>query len=141
MRYYGFRYYSPQLGRWLNRDRIGERGGLNLYSFVKNNAPNGIDLLGLRKEGDPLGPGNDPPVDPVLPPPQAGCGPSNVGQIVNSGDPYQQECELPCKKKGSQTCQNRKQCTEVKMTVNPDHTRGHTTYMWFDVASLCGECK
>jgi uncharacterized protein RhaS with RHS repeats len=25
--YYGLRYYSPGLGRWVNRDPIGERGG------------------------------------------------------------------------------------------------------------------
>ena len=25
--YYGYRYYSPNLGRWLSRDPIGERGG------------------------------------------------------------------------------------------------------------------
>ena len=25
--YYGFRYYSPSLGRFLNRDPIGEMGG------------------------------------------------------------------------------------------------------------------
>ena len=28
--YWGFRFYSPELGRWLSRDPIGEEGGLNL---------------------------------------------------------------------------------------------------------------
>ena len=28
--YYGFRYYSPSLGRFLNRDPLGEEGGQNL---------------------------------------------------------------------------------------------------------------
>jgi RHS repeat-associated protein len=36
--YYGFRYYVPLLGRWINRDPIAERGGLNLYAFVANNS-------------------------------------------------------------------------------------------------------
>ena len=45
--YYGFRYYSPGLGRWLNRDTIAERGGLNLYSFVRNAPYNVVDALGL----------------------------------------------------------------------------------------------
>ena len=36
--YYGYRFYSPTLMRWLNRDPIEERGGLNLYGFCKNNA-------------------------------------------------------------------------------------------------------
>ena len=34
--YYGYRFYHPVLMRWLNRDPIGERGGLNLYSFCNN---------------------------------------------------------------------------------------------------------
>ena len=45
--YYGFRYYSPSLGRFLNRDPIGELGGSNLYAFVENDPVNGWDRLGL----------------------------------------------------------------------------------------------
>ncbi|WLE97272.1 MAG: RHS repeat-associated core domain-containing protein [Candidatus Electrothrix communis] len=45
--YYGYRYYSPELGRWLSRDPIGEDGGLNLYGFVKNDSVNIIDLFGM----------------------------------------------------------------------------------------------
>jgi len=44
--YYGYRYYSPRLGRWLNRDPIGERGGPNLYAFVRGDPINGIDPHG-----------------------------------------------------------------------------------------------
>ncbi|MDO5318874.1 MAG: RHS repeat-associated core domain-containing protein, partial [bacterium] len=36
--YYGYRFYSPVLMRWLNRDPLAERGGLNLYGFCGNNA-------------------------------------------------------------------------------------------------------
>ena len=35
--YYGYRFYSPALMRWLNRDPIEEEGGLNLYGFCGNN--------------------------------------------------------------------------------------------------------
>jgi RHS repeat-associated protein len=35
--YYGFRFYDPSLGRWINRDPLGEAGGINLYGFVHNN--------------------------------------------------------------------------------------------------------
>jgi len=45
--YYGYRYYSPELGRWPNRDPIGERGGINLYGFVGNGPLNRADKLGL----------------------------------------------------------------------------------------------
>jgi RHS repeat-associated protein len=45
--YYNFRYYSPELGRWLSRDPIEEQGGLNLYAMVRNDAINTFDVLGL----------------------------------------------------------------------------------------------
>ncbi|EPR6555024.1 RHS repeat domain-containing protein [Yersinia enterocolitica] len=35
--YYGFRYYMPWLGRWLNADPAGTIDGLNLYRMVRNN--------------------------------------------------------------------------------------------------------
>ena len=45
--YYGYRYYQPNLQRWLNHDPIAEWGGINLYEFVGNNPINWIDSLGL----------------------------------------------------------------------------------------------
>ena len=44
--YYGYRFYSPSLMRWLNRDPIEEKGGLNLYGFCGNNAVSTIDSFG-----------------------------------------------------------------------------------------------
>jgi RHS repeat-associated protein len=46
---YGYRYYSPQLGRWLSRDPIGEAGGVNLYELISNNPVNILDYLGLKR--------------------------------------------------------------------------------------------
>ncbi len=61
--YYGYRYYSPELGRWIHRDPIEEQGGLNLYGFVKNDGTNAWDYLGLytleeaiRKEFESMNP-------------------------------------------------------------------------------------
>lgn len=48
--YYGYRYYAPEGGRWLSRDPIGERGGINLYGMVGNDAVNRWDLLGLNPD-------------------------------------------------------------------------------------------
>jgi RHS repeat-associated protein len=46
--YYGFRYYSVEMGRWLNRDPIEEDGGWNIYVFVENDPVLRFDLLGLQ---------------------------------------------------------------------------------------------
>ncbi|HEY1660839.1 MAG TPA: RHS repeat-associated core domain-containing protein [Verrucomicrobiae bacterium] len=62
--YYGYRYYKPDTGTWLNRDPIEERGSFNLYSFVKNSPENKIDMKGTDI--------NDPP--PVVTSPQHICG-------------------------------------------------------------------
>ncbi len=44
--YYGYRYYAPELGRWINRDPIGEDGGNNLYVSFLNAPTNTADYLG-----------------------------------------------------------------------------------------------
>ena len=48
--YYGYRFYSPTLMRWLNRDPIEEDGGLNLYGFCGNAALATIDPSGKKVE-------------------------------------------------------------------------------------------
>jgi RHS repeat-associated protein len=52
--YYGFRYYSPGLGRWVSRDPIGESGGPGLYLPGHNSVVRDVDPLGevtLRANG------------------------------------------------------------------------------------------
>ena len=44
--YYGYRYYSPSLGRWLSRDPIGEKDKSNLYLFVGNHPDLAVDCNG-----------------------------------------------------------------------------------------------
>ena len=44
------RAYSPSLGRFLNRDPIGEAGGINLYGYVGNEPVDSADPLGLKKK-------------------------------------------------------------------------------------------
>ena len=47
--YYGYRYYDPESGRWINRDPIEEAGGYNLYAFVANDGVGKLDWHGLKK--------------------------------------------------------------------------------------------
>lgn len=47
--YYGYRYYSPGMGRWVSRDPFWENGGINLFVFLQNSTINSIDVLGLAR--------------------------------------------------------------------------------------------
>jgi RHS repeat-associated protein len=68
--YYGYRFYYPSIQRWLNRDPVGEDGGVNLYSYVFGNPVNFNDPLGLDRNH------NSPPSSeylfPKQPPPDYG---------------------------------------------------------------------
>jgi RHS repeat-associated protein len=50
-----YRAYSPMLGRWLSRDPIAERGGINLYAYCSNTPIVRTDGLGLEPK---------PPIEP-----------------------------------------------------------------------------
>lgn len=51
--YYNYRYYSPNIGRWLSRDPIQELGGSNLYAYCMNR--NYLyDIIGLCSFWDRL---------------------------------------------------------------------------------------
>ena len=45
--YWGYRWYSPSLGRWTRRDPIWEGDGININVFVGNGPISGSDGLGL----------------------------------------------------------------------------------------------
>ncbi|MBN1673309.1 MAG: hypothetical protein JXR37_19845, partial [Kiritimatiellae bacterium] len=44
---HGFRYYDPEVGRYLTRDPAGYVDGVNVYLHVHNNPVNHVDPLGL----------------------------------------------------------------------------------------------
>jgi RHS repeat-associated protein len=61
--YYGYRYYSPRLGRWLSRDPIGESADILLYGYIQNGPIDEVDPVGRW----PILPGPRPPVPPGYP--------------------------------------------------------------------------
>jgi RHS repeat-associated protein len=68
MYYYLYRFYDPNLQRWVNRDPIEEAGGINLYTFV-NNSFNKIDPDGNKPIEDlSFPPGYWPPTCPRVKP-------------------------------------------------------------------------
>jgi uncharacterized protein RhaS with RHS repeats len=46
-------YYVPEQGRWMNRDPVGEAGGVNLYGFNLNNPVDRIDTDGRSSLANP----------------------------------------------------------------------------------------
>ena len=72
--YFGYRFYVPHLGRWLNRDPLQEQGGINLYGYV---------------HGDPLGyvdpDGRMVMVAPLLPPTGYSGNNGNLSSRGNGG--------------------------------------------------------
>lgn len=46
-------FYDAGLGRWINRDPIGENGGWNLTEFCRNNPVSYFDKFGLWVVGPP----------------------------------------------------------------------------------------
>jgi RHS repeat-associated protein len=52
----GYRYYAPGVGRFLQRDPIGIRGGINVYAYVANRPtvhtdPSGLAMSESKKWG------------------------------------------------------------------------------------------
>ena len=49
LHYNHFRYYDPQLGRYITSDPVGLRGGLSTYLYTMANPTGSVDPLGLVK--------------------------------------------------------------------------------------------
>ena len=72
--FYGYRFYSSGLGRWINRDPLGERGGANVYVAMGDNPVNKTDSYGLQTIAPP-----SIPMAPSMPP---GITPLGPGEII-----------------------------------------------------------
>jgi RHS repeat-associated protein len=65
--YYGYRWYDSATQRWVSRDPIMERGGINLYVFVGQDPASVVDPHGLGY-GNPVPPVAIQPLPPIKQP-------------------------------------------------------------------------
>ncbi|NDC75610.1 RHS repeat protein [bacterium] len=101
------RFYLPSLGRWLNRDPIGERGGRNLYAFCDNNPLTRIDPFGqnwITDIGEAIWEGITQVFDktpPFIPDPEASTGGGLAAACVlakkNQTECHNKMAQEPCK--------------------------------------------
>lgn len=125
--YYGYRFYDPNLQRWLNRDPIGEAGGINLYGFSANDPVCRFDLYGLAERDVPpprFPPLQSKPSRPSMPPlaPSMGRGPlacEGAQGVISGGNaapPYVALCpEEQCKPDEKDHVRKVKTGTEAKL--------------------------
>jgi len=84
-------FYNPNTGRWLNRDPVGERGGVNLLAFVNNAVTGHVDELGrgpVATTGAPAGNMVEVPLpteSPTLNTPPAKKSPPKPGKPEHPG--------------------------------------------------------
>jgi len=72
LHYNYYRDYDPALGRYIQSDPIGLRGGVNTYGYVEGDSLNNSDFYGLQSDGTRI----------VVPCPPGGC----IG-LPKSADP------------------------------------------------------
>jgi RHS repeat-associated protein len=84
--YYRARHYHPEIGRFLQVDRVGYRAGLNLYRYCENNPWNMTDAYGRDPcdSGDPCDPCDQCNCDP--------CHPGNCDPNICMSNPAHSGC-------------------------------------------------
>ncbi len=89
LHYNRFRYYSPELGRYLQSDPLGLAGGLNLYGYATNPLVD-VDVDGLAHGSQ---------IDEAVPPGRVEAGPnaeaSNVADFERLKDSLRASMEKP----------------------------------------------
>jgi RHS repeat-associated protein len=106
-----YRAYAAATGRWISRDPIGERGGLNIYLYTDNKPNTFTDLLGLQPTN----------LGRPLPETRFGSSLSNAAEladdIFNYLDPGKQERERVYDRVAEHLDKERGYCAELRGPV------------------------
>ncbi|MBU1693693.1 MAG: hypothetical protein KKC51_06985 [Verrucomicrobia bacterium] len=132
--YYGYRYYSPSLGRWLSRDHAAESAGVNFYLAVMNNPVSLLDALGLIIWIPPHGDVGHCAGNRVCLPPNYGYDKCTPGDEQPVDSPYDVTCD-DCK---TMTCQDYKTCWEIEFCCYEVKV---TVTAWLPGPTRCGDCQ
>ncbi|MFH0908411.1 MAG: RHS repeat-associated core domain-containing protein [bacterium] len=126
--WFGRRFYSPVLGRWLSRDPSGEADDLNLYAFVRQNPVNYIDPLGLRtvtqgdRDGDGVPDGRDiQPDNPDSPQPGSHRNDRDGDGVPDAHDIQPDNPDSPYPRNYPGCERNALGCTDADGDGIPDH--------------------
>jgi RHS repeat-associated protein len=94
--YYGYRWYVPELQRWLNRDPIEEQGGINLFEYAGNDPVSVFDAWGMDPPARKRDPEDHlPPEKPIKPEPPKSpkdYDPKEPGQQFEELEKAKQNC-------------------------------------------------
>jgi RHS repeat-associated protein len=85
LHYNYFRDYDPVIGRYVESDPIGLRGGLDTYAYAAGNPLSRIDLLGLADIPAPTDGAGNPLPPPVALPPGKNSEPNNWVPVPGTG--------------------------------------------------------
>jgi len=132
-------FYNPSTGRWLSRDPIEERGGMNLFQFNYNDPLGYIDTDGQQSFPTGSFPIPCPPGGPGIPDPRPPGWPSNL--------PWPPPPKNPPSMVGEKTCSS--QVADALQLANKAMGKGKCKQWFIDhgangeaYAVFCnGKCK
>jgi RHS repeat-associated protein len=121
LHYNRFRYYDPRLGRYLENDPAGTRGGVNLYAYAANPLVQ-VDILGLHPgQGDK----SHPSEASEHPPPQKHEGATEEGGQSRPKYTQDELAAFPGLKRGGGMTDEHARRVVAAMGVDDEHHRNH----------------